>query len=99
MEMTHIKFKHIFSEELSVLPSIFKIIEEKVKHFLTLKNMSNATPQQFFQWVSLIRFWQRWFDALVEESLLLNYTCTHLTSHTSISSSTQLLGLGQDMIG
>lgn len=60
--------------------------------------MSNATPQQFFQWVSLIRFWQRWFDALGQDSLVLNYTCNYLTSTAEISSSTQLLALGQDMI-
>ena len=65
---------------------------------MTLKNMSNATPQQFFEWVSLIRFWQRWFDALVEESLLLNYTCKYFTSTSVISSSNQLVGLGQDMV-
>jgi hypothetical protein len=65
-----------------VLPSIFKIIEEKLKHFMALKNLSHASPQQFFQWVSLVRFWQKWFDVLVEESVLLNYTCTFLTSHT-----------------
>jgi len=44
--------------------------------------MSAASPQQFFQWVSLVRFWQRWFDAFVEESVLLNYICTYLTSNT-----------------
>jgi hypothetical protein len=66
---------------------------------MALKNLSHASPQQFFEWVSLVRFWQKWFDVLVEESVLLNYTCTYLTSHTSISSSTQLLPLGQDMVG
>ena len=68
------KFRLIFLEECSLLPSIFKIIEEKVKHLLTLKNISNITPFQFYQWISTFKYWQRYFDYLVEEHPLINFS-------------------------
>lgn len=75
------KFKAIFKEECSLLPSIFKIVEEKVKHLLTLKNISSITPFQFYQWVSTFKYWQKYFDYLVEEHPLLSHAPSQDHSH------------------
>ena len=61
----HRKFKSIFVEECSMLPSIFKIIEEKIKYLLTLKNIRNISSLQYYQWISILKYWQRFFDYLV----------------------------------
>jgi hypothetical protein len=63
----------IFLEECSMLPSIFKIIEEKIKYLLTLKNIRNISAFQFYQWISVLKYWQHFFDSLAEEHSLINY--------------------------
>lgn len=57
-----------------MLPSIFKIIEEKIKYLLTLKNIRNINAFQYYQWISVLKYWQRFFDLLVEEHPLVNYS-------------------------
>lgn len=56
-----------------MLPSIFKIIEEKIKYLLTLKNIRNISSLQYYQWISILKYWQRFFDFLIEEHSLLNF--------------------------
>lgn len=56
-----------------MLPSIFKIIEEKIKYLLTLKNIRNISSLQYYQWISILKYWQRFFDYLIEEHSLLNF--------------------------
>ena len=57
-----------------MLPSIFKIIEEKIKYLLTLKNIRNINSFQYYQWISVLKYWQRFFDSLAEEHPLVNYS-------------------------
>lgn len=40
-----------------MLPSIFKIIEEKIKYLLTLKNIRNISSLQYYQWISILKYW------------------------------------------
>lgn len=70
----HKKFKGIFVEECSMLPSIFKIIEEKIKYLLTLKNIRNINSVQYLQWISVLKYWQGFFDYLLEEHTLINFS-------------------------
>lgn len=56
-----------------MLPSIFKIIEEKLKYLLSLKNIRNISALQFYQWVSVLKYWQHFFDSLVDSQPLINY--------------------------
>lgn len=69
----HKKFKDIFQEECSLLPSIFKIVEEKIKYLLTLKNISSIDSLQFYRWITTLKYWKRYFDHLVETHPLLNH--------------------------
>ena len=70
---THRKFLLIFQEECSLLPSIFKIIEEKIKYLLTLKNISNIDSLQFYRWITTLKHWKKYFDHLDESHPLLNH--------------------------
>jgi hypothetical protein len=56
-----------------MLPSIFKIIEEKIKYLLTLKNIRNINSFQYYQWISVLKYWQRFFDYLIEDHSLINF--------------------------
>ena len=69
----HRKFLLIFQEECSLLPSIFKIIEEKIKYLLTLKNISNIDSLQFYRWITTLKHWKKYFDHLDESHPLLNH--------------------------
>lgn len=57
-----------------MLPSIFKIIEQKIKYLLTLKNIRNANSVQFYQWISILKYWQRFFDYLIDQHSLINFS-------------------------
>ncbi len=56
-----------------MLPSIFKIVEEKIKYLLTLKNISNIDALQFYRWITTLKYWKRYFDGLAESNILLNH--------------------------
>ena len=63
--VTHKRFKELFQEECSLLPSIFKIIENKIKYLLTLKNISNIDALSFYRWITTLKYWKKYFDYLV----------------------------------
>lgn len=73
---SHDRFRAIFEEECSLLPSIFKIIEEKIKYLLTLKNISSIDALSFFRWITALRYWQRYLDDLVEHNPLFSHQPT-----------------------
>lgn len=56
-----------------MLPNIFKIVEEKIKYLLTLKNISSIDALQFYRWITTLKYWKRYFDNMAECHPLLNY--------------------------
>ena len=66
------KFLTLFKEELTILPAICKIIIERIKNFLSLKNINGVGLNEFKQWLGLIEYWQKYVDNLIEEHSLLN---------------------------
>lgn len=44
-----------------------------MKYLLTLKNISSISSFQFYQWISTLKYWQRYFDYLIDSHPLLNY--------------------------
>lgn len=48
------RFINLFREEITIIPSIFKIIIEKIKFLMTLKNISNVGLQEFIQWIGVL---------------------------------------------
>ena len=67
------KFVELFKEELTIIPTIGKIIMEKLKSLMSLKNINGSGLPEFKQWLGLFDYWQKYYDNLVDESPLVNY--------------------------
>lgn len=63
----------LFKEELTILPTICKIVIDKVKSLMTLKNINGVGLQEFKQWVGLLEYWQKFTDNLIDDHPLINY--------------------------
>lgn len=67
-----IKFNQLLREELSILPAICKVVIEKLKMLMGLKNISGITFAEFRQWISVLEYWRRYTDGLIEDNPLIN---------------------------
>lgn len=63
----------MFKQELSILPAITKVIKEKLIFLMSLKNINGISFNQFKQWISLLQYWKRYTNGLIEQNMLINY--------------------------
>lgn len=59
------KFASLFKDELSILSAISKILIDKLKALMSLKNINGISFVEFKQWVSVLEYWRKYTDSLI----------------------------------
>lgn len=66
------KFANMFKDELSILSAISKILIDKLKGLMSLKNINGIGFVEFKQWISVLEYWRKYTDSLIEDNPLMN---------------------------